>query len=289
MMKSTKIQIFESKDQARSFVNKQKYEGNVVGFVPTMGCLHKGHLSLVEASKKQTDITIVSIYVNPTQFGPNEDLDSYPRTFNEDVEKCERLGVDAIFAPSDKVMYPSCKQDLFTICPPAHYMDKMCGASRMGHFEGVATVVVKLFNIIPADKVFMGQKDAQQLFIIRKMVEKLDIPMKIISCPTLREVDGLACSSRNNNLDLESRKIAPCLFQILTLIKSEFLAGRTDFQTILNKVNKDFVEIFKQISLEYLVAYDYDNLVKVDKLKSNTLVAIAAKIGTVRLIDNIIL
>src|SRR3989339_1573236 len=144
MMKSTKIHIFESKDQARSFVNKQKYEGKVVGFVPTMGCLHKGHLSLIEASKEQTDITIVSIYVNPTQFAPNEDFDSYPRTFNDDIEKCERLGVDAIFAPSDKVMYPGCKQDLFTVHPPVHYIDKMCGASRMGHFEGVATVVVKL-------------------------------------------------------------------------------------------------------------------------------------------------
>lgn len=288
-MKDTKIRIFEYKNQARTFVNKLKTEGYLVGFVPTMGCLHKGHLSLIEASKNQTDRTIVSIYVNPTQFGPNEDFDQYPRTFEQDLAQCERLGVDAIFVPSDQEIYPQGKQSLFTIHPPEQYIDKMCGACRPGHFEGVATVVNKLLNILPADKVFMGQKDAQQLFIIKKMVEDLELTTDIVSCPTLREPDGLAYSSRNNNLDPFSREIAPALFQILTFIKSEYLAGRTDFKIILKKVDKDFVEIFKHISLEYLVAYDYDNLHQVNILKSNTLVAIAAKIGKVRLIDNVIL
>ncbi|MGD9580989.1 MAG: pantoate--beta-alanine ligase [Vampirovibrionia bacterium] len=288
-MSTKSLSIFKNKADIRSFVNQCKREGKVVGFVPTMGCLHNGHLSLIEASKLQCDVTVVSIFVNPTQFGPNEDFDSYPRTFEQDIKSCEQLKVNAIFAPSDDEMYTSDKQNMFTVSPPHYYVDKLCGSCRPGHFEGVATVVTKLFNIIPADKVFMGQKDAQQLFIIKKMVEQLDIPLEIIGCPIVREHDGLALSSRNNNLDKASREIAPSLYQILTFIKSEYLAGITDFSIIVDKINKHYVEIFEQVSLEYLQAYDYDNLSIVSNLKSNTLVAIAAKVGKVRLIDNIIL
>ena len=281
--------VFKTKNETRNFVNDLKKNNKSVGFVPTMGCLHKGHLSLIDTSIKNNDETIVSIFVNPTQFGPNEDFNKYPRTINEDIGKCEELGVSAIFAPSEDEIYPDGKINIFQVIPPENYTNKLCGKYRPGHFDGVATVVTKLFNIIPANRAYFGQKDAQQLFIIKKMVDQLDIPVDIITCPTVREIDGLACSSRNLNLKSQYRSIANNLYQSLTFIKTAFSTGETDFFKISLKARKLFVEQFNEISLEYLVALDYNNLEPVKILKSYTLIAIAAKINNVRLIDNILL
>lgn len=281
--------IFTQKNEIRNYVNELKNAGFEVGFVPTMGCLHEGHLSLIKRSVKETDMTVVSIFLNPTQFGPNEDLDKYPKQFETDLFECEKLGVAAIFAPSKDEMYSNGLENIFKVIPPEEYIDKLCGKFRPGHFEGVATVVTKLFNCVPAQKGYFGQKDAQQLFIIRKLVEHLDFNIEIVACPTVREPDGLACSSRNLNLDSKSRKLAPYLFKTLNFINDAFMAGKTDFNEISIIARQEFIDRFEQIHLEYLLALDYNSLKFIDKLKPYTLIAIAAKIGGVRLIDNIIL
>lgn len=289
MTTKKEILVFNKIEEVRLLVNQLKAEKKLIGLVPTMGALHIGHLSLIEASNKLTDETIVTIFVNPTQFGPKEDFSKYPRTFESDKEKCLQLGVKAIFAPEINEMYPNGKDNIFRVVPPETYTEKLCGKSRPTHFEGVATVVTKLFNIIPAHKAFFGQKDAQQLFIIRKMVEDLNIPIEIVTCPIQREPDGLACSSRNLNLDPHSRLIAPKLYQTLKLVNTEYMAGETDFKTLYTKAKKEIIDQFTEISLEYLLAFNYNTLLPTENLSSNTLVAIAAKIGGVRLIDNIIL
>lgn len=281
--------IVREKAAIYSQVRSWQSEGKVVGVVPTMGALHEGHMSLIEASLSQADVTVVTIFVNPLQFGPNEDLDKYPRMLEEDVEKCQEMGVTAVFAPPEAEMYPQGKENVFSVMPPAFYTEKLCGLDRPGHFDGVATVVTKLFNIIPADKAFFGQKDAQQLFIIKKMVQTLDFPVSIVSCPTVRESDGLAKSSRNLNLDADSRKIAPTLFKALSYIYNQYLGGDVDFRKLSQEAIKEFIEKYDKIKLEYLAAYDYESLEPTEALHTETLVAIAARVGGVRLIDNIIL
>ncbi|MEW5820686.1 MAG: pantoate--beta-alanine ligase [Cyanobacteriota bacterium] len=281
--------LITKKTEARDFVNNLKLQNKTIGFVPTMGCFHDGHLSLIKKSIEHCDETIVSIFVNPKQFGPNEDFNKYPRTLEEDLKHCNELGVIGVFTPDNNEMYGNSENIVFNVQPPEQYVNKLCGEFRPGHFEGVATVVTKLFNIIPADKVFMGCKDAQQLFIIKKLVEALDIPIEIVECSTIREADGLACSSRNINLDIHSRKIAPNLYQSLSFIKTAYIAGEKDFVKLSNEVKSKFINQFKEIRLEYLLALDYNDLKFINVLKPYSLIAIAAKIGNVRLIDNIIL
>lgn len=287
MKSTTNLTLCTTKKEIRDFAKDLKLSNKIIGLVPTMGALHKGHISLIEESLKATEATVVTIFVNPMQFNPNEDLDKYPRTLDSDLEICSKLGVKAVFAPDNKEMYPN--DIIFKVVPPEFYSNKLCGVSRPGHFEGVATVVTKLFNIIPADKAFFGLKDAQQLFIIKKMVEFLNIPIEIVACQTQREPDGLAFSSRNLSLDSQSRQIAPMLYKSLCFIKSQYLTGETDFNLLSQHVQKEMLGYFNEINLDYLMAYNYDNLNLVTKLTNNTLIAIAAKIGNVRLIDNIIL
>lgn len=289
MANNTELKLFKTKKSIRDFVTSQKQAGKVVGFVPTMGALHQGHISLIQKSLEETNITVVSIFVNPTQFGPNEDLHKYPKTLENDLEICSKNGVSAVFNPDVAEMYSTPENKMFMVVPPDFYNKKLCGLGRPGHFDGVATVVTKLFNIIPAQKAYFGQKDAQQLFILKKMAEDFFIPIEIITCPTKREPDGLACSSRNINLDKKSREIAPILYQTLNFIKSAYKDGKSDFSQLSKQLIEEIISKQQEISLEYFLAYDYSTFEKVDTLKNNTLIAIAAKINNVRLIDNIIL
>ena len=196
-------------NEVRENVKKWRAAGLKVGLVPTMGALHEGHLSLIKKAKSECDKVVVSVFVNPIQFGPSEDFDKYPRTLEADMALCDKEGVDVVFAPNAAEMYGGGRlsNDTLTyVCPPYFYVDKLCGKSRVGHFDGVCTVVMKLFNIVQPDYAFFGQKDAQQVIIIKKMVQDLNIPIEIIQCPIVREESGLALSSRNKYLSEEGKK-----------------------------------------------------------------------------------
>ena len=275
--------------EVRKQIKEWKKEGYKIGLVPTMGALHKGHASLIKKAKETCDKVVVSVFVNPIQFGPNEDLDKYPRTLDADKNLCETLDADIVFAPSPKEMYGEnslSNTELTFVCPPYNLVDCLCGKSRTGHFDGVATVVMKLFNIVTPDYAFFGQKDAQQLFILKKMVKDLNIDLEIIPCPIVREADGLALSSRNTYLSEEERKNALSISKSLFEIEKIYKQGITDtnvlFDTAISVLNKN-------IELEYIEFRDFETFEKVQTAKENTLVAIAARAGKTRLIDNIIL
>lgn len=277
-------------NDVREQIKQWKKEGLTVGLVPTMGALHAGHLSLIKKSVEKCDRTVVSVFVNPIQFCPGEDLDKYPRTLDADEKLCNEAGVDIVFAPSPKEMYGEghiLSNDFLTyVIPPYFYVDKLCGKSRVGHFDGVCTVVNKLFNIVQPDYAFFGQKDAQQLIIIKKMVKNLNIPVEIIPCPIVREESGLALSSRNKYLSESDKKEALALSKILFNIKACYDKGITDVKA-LTETAYSFLN--EHHSLEYLEFRDKDNLEEKTIADSNTQVFIALKIGNVRLIDNILL
>ena len=276
--------------ETKNNIKQWKKEGYKIGLVPTMGALHAGHASLIKKAKEMCDKVVVSIFVNPIQFGPNEDFDKYPRTIETDKALCEELNADLIFAPTPKEMYGEdykLNNNVFTfVCPPYDLVDCLCGKSRAGHFDGVATVVTKLFNIAEPDYAFFGQKDAQQLFIIKKMVKDLNMNLEIIACPIVREEDGLALSSRNTYLSQAERtnalSISKALFEIEKLYKNGIQQVDILFDSAISILNPN-------IELEYIEFRDFETFEKVEKIKNNTLVAIAAKSGKTRLIDNIIL
>ena len=276
--------------EVREQVKKWKKEGLTVGLVPTMGALHAGHKSLIEKSVEKCDKTVVSVFVNPIQFCPGEDLEKYPRTLKEDNELCEKVGADIVFAPSPKEMYGEghiLSNDFLTyVIPPYFYVNKLCGKSRVGHFDGVCTVVNKLFNIVQPDFAFFGQKGAQQLIIIRKMVKDLNIPVEIIPCPIVREESGLALSSRNKYLNDDQRGYALALSKILFNIKACYDKGIKDIEALKETAYSYLNEYH---SLEYLEFLDADTLDEKNLADENTRVFIAVKIGDVRLIDNIML
>lgn len=263
-----------------------KKEGYTIGLVPTMGALHEGHLSLIKKAVEKCDKVVVSVFVNPIQFGPSEDLDKYPRTLEKDLELCQKAGVEAVFAPSPQEMYGegNHSNDFFTyVAPPFFYVNKLCGKSRVGHFDGVCTVVLKLFNITQADFAFFGQKDAQQLIILKKMVNDLNVPVQIISCPIVRDEKGLALSSRNNYLSTEGKENALALNKILTNIKSCYKKGIKDVSALCETA---FSFLNEHHELEYLEFVDADNLEEKSQADDNTLILIALKVDNVRLIDN---
>lgn len=277
----------EKIEDVRNEISICRKENLSVGLVPTMGALHKGHLSLIKKSVETCDKTVVSIFVNPIQFGPSEDLDKYPRTLEADLELCKSLGADIVFAPNASEMYPYgniLSSDFLTyVVPPFFYSTKLCGKSRIGHFDGVCTVVTKLFNIVQPDYAFFGQKDAQQLIIIKKMVKDLNIPVKIISCPIIRDENGLALSSRNKYLSDEGKKEALVLNTILKNIKSCYNKGVKDIDALLETA---LAFLNEHHELEYLEFVDKDTLENKKNADDNTLVLIAAKVDNVRLIDN---
>ena len=280
------MKIFRTVKEMQEFALRLKQEGRRIGLVPTMGALHEGHLTLMRAAKEATDFVIASVFVNPTQFGPNEDFDAYPRRFEEDCRKLESVGVDAVFHPQAADMYP---QGFCTyVNVDGDITHKLCGAQRPIHFRGVATVVTKLFNITQADEAFFGQKDAQQVVVVCRFVQDLNLPVHINMVPIVREESGLARSSRNVYLSPEEKTAALVLSRSLRLAKDAYEKGERNAAVLKALVTKE-------IAGEPLAAIDYVDLLSVPALEAietvdeKSLLALAVRIGKTRLIDNIIL
>jgi pantoate--beta-alanine ligase len=277
--------ILETIDSTRAATRAARRQGQRVGLVPTMGALHEGHMSLVRAAKRQSDYVVVSLFVNPLQFGPSEDLAKYPRTFDQDRALHEKDGVDLLFVPSEVEMYPSRAATFVSVEGLSERLD---GQSRPGHFRGVTTVVSKLFHIVEPDRAFFGQKDAAQVAIIRRMVRDLNLPVEIVVCPIVREPDGLAMSSRNFYLNPEQRKQALMLSRSLRRVEHLFEQGERDAAT-LEAAGRQVVAEEPAVRLDYLAIVDPDSLEPVSPAAPGALVAIAAYVGGTRLIDNVIL
>ena len=270
--------------QARKIIDRARRDDKTVGLVPTMGALHRGHLSLVQRSRQECDFTAVSIFVNPAQFGPGEDLDNYPRSFDADCRDCRELGVDLIFAPTVAEMYP---RENLTWINVVRLSEHLCGTARPGHFRGVCTVVAKLCNIILPDRAYFGQKDAQQLAVIRRMVADLNMPVEIVPCPTVREPDGLAMSTRNEYLDADQRRQARCLSQALDHAAELIAAGQVNAATLIDAMRAVIAQQ-DQAHIDYISLVDADLLQPLTTLDRPALIALAVKIGPARLIDNIL-
>jgi pantoate--beta-alanine ligase len=259
--------------------------GKTLGLVPTMGALHPGHLSLVRAAQESCDVVAVSIFVNPTQFGPKEDFASYPRAFEQDCQTLEAAGVDVVFAPTVEEMYPP---GASTFVEVEGISDRLDGVSRPGHFRGVATVVAKLFHVFAPDAAFFGQKDAAQVAVLRRMVRDLQFAVKLKVCLTLRDPEGLAMSSRNRNLSEEERRQALVLSRALNVVEKRFLGGEVDSGKLLGEAQR----ILKEepgVQVEYCTIVDPETLEDVADVRHGGLVAVAARVGATRLIDNLLL
>jgi pantoate--beta-alanine ligase len=267
----------------RRAVAAARTQGRTVGLVPTMGALHEGHASLIRLARRECGFVAVSIFVNPTQFGPHEDFTRYPRTLPEDQAVCEREGADLIFAPEPAAMYPL---GFRTSVDVAELGDYLCGPSRPGHFRGVATVVLKLFNIVQPDRAYFGQKDAQQARIIRQMVRDLDVPLAVVVGPTVREPDGLALSSRNRYLAPAERRHAPELFRALQEVRRRVASGERD-AAALRRFLAERIQSTPGARLDYAEIVDADSLSPVERLTGPALAAVAVKFGATRLIDSI--
>jgi len=263
---------------------KAKSDGKIIGFVPTMGFLHEGHLALVREARKMSDVVVVSIFVNPSQFGPSEDFDKYPRDATRDAEILANENIDFLFMPKTEEIYP---ENYLTYVKVRDLSDKLCGVSRPDHFEGVTTVVLKLVHIIEPHFAFFGQKDAQQLVIIRRMVKDLNMDVEIVRVPTLREQDGLAMSSRNLYLSPEERKAATVLYRALEHALARVEEGERKVKTIL-KAMKEIISTEPLVQIDYIAATDLNDLKEIKTLRGKCLIALAAYVGTTRLIDNII-
>lgn len=277
--------LIESNIQAvRQQVSEWKKAGLSVGLVPTMGYLHEGHKSLIDAARKENDRVVVSIFVNPMQFGPNEDLESYPRDLEKDAGLCEKSGVDLIFHPQPEEMYAP---GFCTYVDMNGLTTQLCGKSRPTHFRGVQTVVLKLFHIVTPDRAYFGQKDAQQLAVIRRMVRDLDVGVMIIGCPIIREADGLAKSSRNTYLNEQERQAALVLNRSLQAGKALIEAGETNAQVIRQEIISE-IEKEPMARIDYVDVVDFDTITPIDTIQGTVLTAIAVFIGKTRLIDNFI-
>jgi len=262
-----------------------RQQSKTIGIVPTMGFLHDGHLSLIEESKNKSDITVVSIYVNPTQFGPNEDFDKYPRDFKRDEQFCKEAGVDIIFYPDHEHMYLS---DHFTYIFTDQLASRLCGKSRPVHFRGVTTIVAKLFNIIKPHLAIFGQKDAQQCIIIQRMVDDLNFDVKLFIVATKREPDGLAMSSRNKYLTPKQRNDAAIIYSSLKDAEKLIKNGTNQSDLILESI-KNNLQSVPDLKIDYVSIVNKNNLEPVDKIFENTLIAVAVYFGSTRLIDNILI
>ncbi len=270
--------------ETRNIILEWKKQGLTIGFVPTMGYLHEGHQSLIKRAKQENDRVAVSVFVNPMQFSPNEDLDKYPRDFEADTRLCEENGVDLIFHPEPSEMYCDGFCSFVDMNGPT---SELCGKSRPIHFRGVCTVVNKLFNIIQPNKAYFGQKDAQQLSVIRRMVKDLNMPIEIVGCPIIREADGLAKSSRNKYLNTDERKAALVLSKTIFMGEKMLKEGERNVKTLIGEM-KASIEAEPLAKIDYVEAVDLDSVQKIDKIEGTVLVAIAVYIGKTRLIDNFI-
>lgn len=279
------MNIVKTIEEVREQVRAWRKEGLTVGLVPTMGYLHEGHQSLIARSVAENDRTVVSDFVNPIQFGPTEDLATYPRDLAHDAALCEKNGADLLFNPEPEEMYAP---DFCTYVDMDHLTKGLCGASRPIHFRGVCTVVSKLFHIVQPDRAYFGQKDAQQLAVIRRMVRDLNMPLEIIGCPIIREEDGLAKSSRNTYLSAEERQAALCLSRGLNKGKAAIEAGETDAAKVKAIITAE-IEAEPLSRIDYVEIVDWNNLEPVDSTEGSILTAIAVYIGKTRLIDNFII
>jgi len=277
------MKIFNDINELRKHLEIYRTEGKTIGLVPTMGYLHKGHISLVQKSVKDNDITVLSIYVNPTQFGPTEDLDKYPKDLENDKKLAKEAGVDVIFIPTNSVMY---LDNHATYVNVDNLTDNLCGKSRPTHFRGVTTIVTKLFNIVQPNGAYFGQKDAQQAIVIKKMVKDLNMPIDIIICPIVRENDGLALSSRNTYLNTEERNQATILYESLQKSK-ECIKNGEQSATIIKDMIKEMIEEKPSATIDYISIVNEDTLEDIDYIQGNILIALAVKIGQTRLIDNL--
>jgi pantoate--beta-alanine ligase len=270
--------------ELREQIGALRRRGQSIGFVPTMGWLHEGHVALIQASVERCGATVVSIFVNPTQFGPREDFSAYPRDLARDMAMCEAAGVDVLFAPEPGEVYPDGFQ---TNVEPGPLADALCGPFRPGHFRGVATVVAKLFNMVQPDVAFFGQKDYQQAAIIRRMVLDLNMPMEVVTLPTVREPDGLAMSSRNARLDADERRRAVCLSRGLFAAKAAFDAGERSAERLISVAR---AEMGEADSIQYLELVDAVTMQPLGRIVDRPAVlAVAGFLGSVRLIDNVVL
>ena len=276
------MRVVEKVKDVRSTVKEWKAKGLKVGFVPTMGYLHEGHESLIRKASEENDRVVVSIFVNPIQFGPKEDLSTYPRDLDRDSKVCKSAGADIIFHPENEEMY---FKDFSTFVDMNGLTDGLCGKSRPTHFRGVCTVVTKLFNIVAPDRAYFGEKDAQQLAVIKRMVRDLNIDVEIIGCPIVREKDGLAKSSRNTYLSVEERNAATILNKSLTVAKEKIKAGERNSAAII-KLIEETINSEKLAKIDYIEVVDSLSMEKVERIEKAVLVAIAVFIGKTRLIDN---
>jgi pantoate--beta-alanine ligase len=277
------LEVVASIEELRRHVGARRQAGATIGFVPTMGALHAGHARLIEQARAECAEVVVSVFVNPLQFDRKDDLDRYPRTLETDVALCRDLGVDAVFAPSVDEMYPSpvlCEVDVRRIA------DHLCGAHRPGHFRGVATVVMKLFQIVQPDAAYFGEKDIQQLAVIRRMVADFNVPVKIVGVETVREADGLALSSRNARLSADERRLAPSLYAALRTAAEVIDAGETDPAIVLDRARAQ-IPADPALRLEYLEVVDPDEMQPVARIERPVRIAGALWAGATRLIDNV--
>ena len=279
------MEIAKTIEAARSLVKAARGQDKTIGFVPTMGALHIGHISLIEAAVKQCDFVVVSIFVNPTQFGPGEDLEKYPRPLDADLKICEKHNVDLVFNPTAEEMY---SQENVTWVTVEKLTEPLCGRSRPDHFRGVATVCAKLFNIIGPDIAFFGQKDAQQAVVIKRMIADLNMPLEIVVCATIREPDGLAVSSRNQYLSAQQRKDAAIIYKSLQKCRQMIEAGARDPKKVAAEMRRILTRV-PSIEIEYIDIVDAETLEQIDPIAGRVLAVVAVRLGPARLIDNILL
>ncbi|MHC5059566.1 MAG: pantoate--beta-alanine ligase [Planctomycetota bacterium] len=277
------MELANTIESVRRYVAAARAKAKSIGLVPTMGALHAGHISLIEAARQKCDFVVVSIFVNPTQFGPGEDFQRYPQGLEGDMKICTAAGVALVFAPAADEMYA---RENITWVNVEKLTQNLCGRSRPGHFRGVTTVCAKLFNIVLPDAAFFGQKDAQQAIVIKRMVADLNMPLQIVVCPTVREPDGLALSSRNQYLNAEERDDALLLSESLRQCEKLIAQGQRDCNTLIEAMHK-IITRSSRIKIEYISIVDTETLADIDIIKGRALVALAAKIGSTRLIDNI--
>jgi pantoate--beta-alanine ligase len=277
------MKVSNTIESVRHLVSEARKAQKTIGLVPTMGALHKGHISLIQAAKQKCDYVVLSIFVNPTQFGPSEDFDKYPRPLEEDLEICEKEGVDLVFNPTIEQMYP---EKNITWVNVEKLTDNLCGLFRPGHFRGVTTVCAKLFNIVTPDFAFFGQKDAQQSLVIKRMAADLNMPLEIVVCPTVREQDGLAVSSRNKYLNATEREDAAYIYKSLQKCTEMVDSGCRKTETIIAQM-RNILEQKVSIRIEYINIVDEKTLENIEYIQDKALAAIAVRIGGTRLIDNI--
>ncbi|MFP4175591.1 MAG: pantoate--beta-alanine ligase [Candidatus Brocadiia bacterium] len=276
------MEVYRKTDEIRSRVRRWHEAGLSVGLVPTMGALHEGHLNLIRGSDDRCDRSVVSVFVNPTQFGEDEDLEAYPRRLEEDVRKAEENGAEAVFAPSERCMYPA---GYSTFVIQEQLTDVLCGRHRPGHFRGVLTIVTKLFNICEPERAFFGRKDFQQSVVLRRMTRDLNFPVELCVLPTVRESDGLAVSSRNEYLSPTQREEAVCLYRALREAQRCFQGGERSAEAIKERM-QELLDDYPQARVEYLEIVSPDDLQSVEKVAGDSVAALAVYVGETRLIDN---